>query len=128
VKTVKLNGLIVYLGEPIQVMESAGHRGYPSLAQFSTGELLLAYSLVADTNENHFDLSGYQVSADGGHSWTLRYDSLPEHQQMIYVPQADGALFALPAYLYALTPDGQHNFWGAATHFEQGGRRVVFKP
>jgi hypothetical protein len=88
----------------------------------------LTYSLAADTNENQFDLSGYQVSADSGHSWTPRYDILPEHQPMIYVPEPDGALFAIPAYLYALSPGDQHNFCGAAIRFEQAGRRVIFEP
>ncbi len=118
----------VHLGEPIPVMESVGHGWFPGLAHFPTGELLLTYSLAADTNENQFDLSGYQVSADGGHSWTPRYDILPEHQPMIYVPEPDGALFAIPAYLYALSPGDQHNFCGAAIRFEQAGRRVIFEP
>lgn len=126
--TIKFDGLTVHLGEPIEAMASIGHAWFPSLARFPSGELLLAYSLVADTNENHFDLSGYQVSADGGHTWTPRYDILPEHQQMIYLPQADEALLALPAYLYTLTPGAQHNFCGAATRFEQAGRRVIFEP
>jgi len=126
--TIKLNGVTVHLGEPRQAMESIGHAWFPSLAQFPSGELLLAYSLAADTNENQSDLSGYQISADGGHSWTPRYDIVPEHQQMIYVPQADGALFAIPAYLYAVTPGDQYNFCGAAMRFEQAGRRVIFEP
>lgn len=126
--TIQLDGVTVHLGEPIQAMESVGHGWFPSLAQFPTGELLLAYSLAADTNENHFDLSGYQVSADGGHRWTPRYDIVPEHQPMIYVPQADGALFAIPAYLYAVSPEDPHTFCGAAMRFEQAGRRVVFEP
>ena len=126
--TINLSGVTVHLGEPIQAMASVGHGWFPSLAQFPTGELLLAYSLAADTNENQVDLSGYQVSADGGHTWTPRYDILPEHQPMIYVPQADGALFAIPAYLYAVNPADPYNFCGAATTFEQGGRRVIFEP
>jgi len=126
--TIKLNGVTVQIGEPLQAMESVGHAWFPSLAQFPSGELLLAYSLAADSNENQFDLSGYQISADGGHSWTPRYDIVPEHQPMIYVPQADGALFAIPAYLYAVTLGDQHNFCGAAMRFEQAGRRVIFEP
>ncbi|MCX6043997.1 MAG: sialidase family protein [Chloroflexi bacterium] len=126
--TIKLNHLHVHLGEPIQVTSSISHGWFPSLAKFPTGELLLAYSLAADTNENGLDISGYMLSGDNGQSWSPRYDILPEHQQMIFIPQADGALFALPAYLYAHGPADQHNFHGAATRFEQGGRRVVFEP
>ncbi|MEZ4865094.1 MAG: sialidase family protein [Caldilineaceae bacterium] len=126
--TLQVNGVSVHLGEPIPVMESVGHGWFPALARFPTGELLLTYSLAADTNENHFDLSGYQVSADGGHSWTPRYDIIPEHQPMIYLPQPDGALFALPAYLYAVAAGDHHNFCGAAMRFEEAGRRVIFEP
>ena len=71
--TLALADLTVHLGAPIEAMASVGHGWFPSLARFPTGELLLAYSLAADTNENHVDLSGYQVSADGGHTWTPRY-------------------------------------------------------
>ncbi len=126
--TIKLHGVTVHLGEPIQAMQSVGHGWFPALAQFPTGELLLTSSLAADTNENQVDVSGYQVSADGGQTWTPRYDIVPEHQPMIFVPQADGALFAIPAYLYAIHPDDPHTFGGAAMRFEQAGRRVVFEP
>ena len=126
--TIKLNGLTVHLGEPIQVTESVGHGWFPSLARFPTGELLVAYSLAADTNENGLDISGYLLSRDSGQSWSRRYDIVPEHQPMIYVPQADGALFAIPAYLFANASDDQHNFHGAAIRFEHGGQRVVIEP
>jgi len=119
--TIKLNGVTVQIGEPLQAMESIGHAWFPSLAQFPSGELLLAYSLAADSNENQFDLSGYQISADGGHNWTPRYDIVPEHQPMIYVPQANGALFAIPAYLYAVTLGDQHNFCGAPCGLNKPG-------
>ncbi|MFN8494341.1 MAG: hypothetical protein U0350_42470 [Caldilineaceae bacterium] len=46
--------------------ESVGHGWFPSLARFPTGELLVAYSLTADTNENGLDISGFMVSRDNG--------------------------------------------------------------
>lgn len=125
---IKLHGLNVHLGEPWQVAENVGHGWFPYLAQFPTGELLLTYSLASDSNENSFDVSGFQLSTDGGKHWSMRYDMLPEHQPMIYIQQADGALFALPAHLYADAPDDAHNFYAGALRFEAGGCRMVYEP
>lgn len=126
--TIQLDGLQVYLGEPLSVVESVNFGWFPGLARFPTGELLLTYSLTPDTNENTIDISGVMFSSDNGQSWSQRYDILPEHQPMIYIPQTDGALLALPAYLFPATPDDQHNFHGAAIRFEEGGQRVIFVP
>jgi hypothetical protein len=126
--TIQLDRVTVRLGEPMQALASIGHAWFPSVAQFPTGELLLTYSLAADTNENHVDISGYQVSADGGKSWTPSYGVIPEHQPMIFVPQSDGAIFAIPAYLYTQHPDDLQNFYGGAIRFERAGQRVVYEP
>jgi hypothetical protein len=127
VTTVKLDGLQLHLGEPWPVAESFGHGWFPCLARFPGGELLLTYSLAADTNENTFDLSCFQLSSDEGRSWSRRYDCLPEHQPMIYMPQADGGLLALPAHLYTDETDDQYHFFGSATRFDAGGRRVTME-
>jgi hypothetical protein len=126
--TMQLDGLRVHLGEPQPVTHSVSHGWFPGLARFTTGELLLTYSLTADTNENVLDISGVMFSNDQGQSWSQRYDLVPEHQPMIYLPRADGSLFALPAYLFADAPEDKHHFHGAAMRFEQGGRRIVFEP
>ncbi|MBX3010003.1 MAG: exo-alpha-sialidase [Caldilineaceae bacterium] len=126
--TIHLDGIQIHLGEPIPVVEAINHGWFPGLARFPTGELLLTYSLTSDTNENTLDISGVMFSRDGGQHWTQRYDIVPEHQPMIFLPQADGALFALPAYLFVDTPTEQHNFHGASMRFEAGGQRILFEP
>ena len=123
-----LDGVSVRMGEPIQVTESVGYGWYPTIAQFPTGELLLIHSLVPDKNDNVIDVAGFIVSCDDGESWGDRYDILSEHQPMIFVPQDDGALMAIPAYLYADSPGEQHSFHGPYTRFEAGGQRVVIEP
>jgi hypothetical protein len=125
---VKLKGVRVRLGQPIQVTESHGYAYIPTIAKFPSGELIITYSLVADTNENPAYVGAFQISSDGGKTWGQRYDVLPEHQPMIYVPQEAGSLIAIPAQLYPKKPGDLHNFQAAYIRFEQGGRRMIMEP
>lgn len=150
---VKLKGLRVVLGEPVQVTAQLpwhttsiagaystpgagqGEGGAwsfihptPTIARFDSGELIVTYSLVADTNANPAYMGAFQASTDGGKTWGHRYEVLPEHQPMIFVPQKDGSQMAIPAQLYPKTPGDKHNFHGAYIRFEKGGRRMIFEP
>lgn len=133
---VRLAGLRVRLGEPIQVTAQLawqeGPNGrwvmnhpVPSMARFPSGELLVTYSLVSDYNDNPRNVSGAQLSFDGGRTWERRYDFIAEHQAMVYFPLAPSSLLAIPAYL---NRGGERNFHAAYTVFEQGGRRVIIEP
>lgn len=124
----KLAGMRVRLGRPVQVVESHGYAYIPSLARFPAGELLLTYSSSPDTNLNPGYTGTFQISADGGRTWGQRYDVLPEHQPMIYVDQLDNSLLAIPAQLYPTKSGDRRNFQATYTRFEQGGRRLILEP
>src|SRR5215470_3163581 len=52
-REVRLKGLTLFLGPPRVVVESSvGHCWYPDLLKFSSGALMLTYSLNADSNVN----------------------------------------------------------------------------
>ena len=139
VTEVKLNGLRVRVGEPIQIaaqlawQEGPNQRWVmnhpvPSMARFPSGELLVSYSLVSDYNDNPRNFTGLQFSNDGGKTWGPRGDYIAEHQAMIYTPGPDSSLLGIPAYLYASLPGDTRNFGATYTRLEQGGRRVVLEP
>jgi hypothetical protein len=125
---VKLKAVRVRLGRPVQITESHGYAYIPTISKFPNGELLATYSLVPDTNENPAYMSGFQISKDGGKTWGHRYEVLPEHQRMIYVPEKDGSLMAIPTRFYPITPGDRHNFHACYIRFEPGGRRVIIEP
>ncbi len=134
---VTLEGLRVRLGTPVQVTaqlgwEEGGHWAFihatPTMARFATGELIVTYTLVPDTNQNPKNGTGLQISTDGGKTWGHRYEIIPEHQPMIFSPLSGNALLAIPAYLYQRTPGDEHNFYASYTRMEQGGRRIMFEP
>ncbi|MDB6169550.1 MAG: hypothetical protein JWM88_2414 [Verrucomicrobia bacterium] len=139
VTEVKLAGLRVRIGEPIQVAaqlaweEGPNHRWVmnhpvPSMARFPSGEILVSYSLVSDYNDNPRNFSGLQLSKDGGKTWSRRLDFVAEHQAMIYTPVADSSLLGIPAYLYATSPGETRNFDATYTRLELGGGRAVLEP
>ena len=126
--TVKLQGLTVGLGEPIQVTDTFGHAWFPTLAKFPSGELMVTYAVSPDSNANAFSVLAFQISKDGGQSWGHRYDIIPEIQPAIFVPQEEGSLLAILAHLYRPDQEERHNLHGVYTRFEQGGRSVVMEP
>ena len=122
---VSLPGGKVRLGRPIQVTESHGRAYIPTIARFSGGGLIVSYSLVADTNENPANVRAFQISHDGGRTWGRRYEVLPEHQPMIYVPPTDGSLMAIPAQLYPRRPGQKQDFHAAHIRIEPGGKFIL---
>src|SRR5262245_16622251 len=135
----KLSEMRVRLGKPIQVTaQLAWQEGYkgqwafihpiPTMARFPTGELIVTYSLVADTNENPTYNTAFQISRDGGRTWGHRYDTIPDHQGWIYVPQEPDALMAIPAHMYQRDANDSRNFHASYNRFERGGGRVIMEP
>src|SRR5262245_61689626 len=46
---VRLKGLRVRLGQPIQVTQTIGYAQFPTIAKFATGELIATYALTEDS-------------------------------------------------------------------------------
>lgn len=139
-KQVQLNGLSVRVGPPVLVTSQLGwHVNWshwerwtfvhltPILAKFPNGDLLATYAMDPDTQQNPYFQSAYQISHDGGRTWGMRYSTLMQHIPMIFIPQPNNSLMALPSEVMGRGPDPDHNFAGPLLHFEDGGRRVVME-
>lgn len=137
-KEVNLNGIKVRLGDPVEVTSQMGWRVVwskfdrwtfvhltPILAKFPNGDLLATYTLDPDTQQNPQFSSAFQISHDGGLHWGTRYGVLMQHIPMIFIPEPNNSLMALPSEIMPLTSGDKHNFRGPLLTFEDGGRRMV---
>lgn len=135
---VKLRGLQVSLGRPVEVTaQIAWHLRWPRhnvwsfvnltpiMARFPDGNLIVTYTLDPDTQANPVFVSGFQISKDGGKDWGRRYSLIMQHIPMIFIPQPDDSLMALPSELMGQTRGDDRNFHGPLYRFEQGGKRLV---
>lgn len=138
---IKLRGLTIRLGEPVEVTAQTGwHMSWPHydlwsfvhltpmMARFPDGELIVTYALDPDTQANPAFLSGFQISKDGGTHWGLRYSVIMQHIPMIFIPEPDNSLMALPSELMEQTPGDDRNLRGPLWRFEQGGKQMVMEP
>jgi hypothetical protein len=139
---IDLQGLRVWLGQPVQVTAQLGWKiGWPqyewehafthltpTMARFPKGELIATYTLDSDTQTNPVFASGFQISKDGGAHWGRRYSMLMQHINMIFIPKPNDSMMALPSELFEQTPGDEHNFVGPYYLFERGGERMVFVP
>lgn len=137
-----LNGLRVWLGQPVQLTAQVGWQmswpGFkdvysfthltPFMAKFPKGELIGIYTLDPDTQSNPVFASGFQISNDGGAHWGRRYSMLMQHVSVVFVPKPNDSLLALPSEMFEKTPGDEHNFQGPYYLFEHGGDRMVFVP
>ncbi|MBI3941421.1 MAG: exo-alpha-sialidase [Chloroflexi bacterium] len=124
----KIDGLRIILGDPIQVTEGVGHCWFASLTSFTTGELLIIHSAIADAESaiKGAPLFGVSVSSDGGQSWPTHYKT--SQVCAIKIPRPDGSIVCTP-YIVEPDPPGQRrNFCGDYTRFEARGRRFVVEP
>ncbi|MSO22850.1 MAG: exo-alpha-sialidase [Acidobacteria bacterium] len=126
---INLKGVKVRLGEPTQVTQTIGRAYFPTLARFSTGELLALYALTEDSNSSAAYVSGFQISGDSGKTWGHRYDIIPEFGSTILYPKKeDGSILLIPHIVYQRTPGDTRNFHGLYSQFEERGRRIVMEP
>ena len=143
---VRLDGLSVRLGHPVQVTAQLGWiMGYPGprldspeiwsfihltpyLARFPGGNLVATYAMDPDTQKNPFFVSGFQISRDGGAHWGRRYATLMQHIPMVFIPKENDSLLAVASELLETAPGERHSLTGPAYLFEHGGDRVTLLP
>ena len=119
---VNLAGLQLAVQTPRVVAEGVGFCWYPSIRRFSTGELMVDYSLNPDSGENLVNVTGISLSKDNGATWAHHCDVTGINCRLgIELP--DGALVS-PGWSCKPEPLGQwRTFVGNYGRLEKGGQR-----
>jgi len=144
VKEVKLAGLTVRLGQPIEVTKQIGwgmewvhNEGEPSwsfihltpyLDRFPNGNLIVTYAMDPDTQVNPICLSAFQISRDQGRSWGRRHTVIMQHNPLVFVPGKDDSLLGLPCEFARLSREEPNTYVAPAYLFEHGGKDMVLIP
>ena len=107
-----------------------GRCWYPDLLKFSTGELMLNYSLNADTNQNLHNSQVVSISRDGGRNFGSTYDVNGFHngcgEPRVSLP--DGRIVGVSTFLKP-DPAGQGKRFAAHYWiYDDGGRRYTVLP
>ena len=121
-KEVKLAGLRVEVKEPSVVAEGVGFCWYPSIRKFSTGDLMIGYSLNPDSGENLVNVTGISLSKDNGTTWAHHCD-VTGLSGRLGIALPDGTL-AGPSEPFKPEPLGQwRTFVANYGRFEKGGQQ-----
>ena len=123
-QVVNQTGLRVVAQTPRVVAEGVGFCWYPSIRQFSTGELMISYSLNPDSGENLVNVTGVSLSKDNGSTWA-RHCDVTGLSGRLDISLPDGTL-AGPNQPYKPDPIGQwRTFVGNYGRFEKGGQQYT---
>jgi len=130
-REIRLDGIGVCLSRPRVVAETTvGHCWFADLLRFSTGELMLNYSLNADSNVNQHNSQAVRISTDGGETFDFAYDVNGFHnsggEPRISLP--DGRIVGVSTFLRADPPGQTRRFRAHRWTYDQGGRRYSVEP
>ena len=128
---VRWDGLHLLLSRPRVVAETTvGHCWYPDLLKFSTGELMLNYSLNADANENQHNSQAVLLSTDQGQTFDFAYDVNGFHngggEPRISLPS--GQIVGPSTFLKPDPPGQWRRFVAHYWRYENGGRCYTVEP
>ena len=150
-EVVKLRDLLVTLGRPQVVAQSppplsehraeslpawpnlklGGYCWYPDLLNFSSGELMLTYSLNADSSHLLHRAQAVLISRNKGRTWDFAYDVEGFHQANgeVRLSLSDGSLAGPSSSNLRPDPPGQgRRFRAHYWRYEEGGRRYSVEP
>jgi hypothetical protein len=127
----QLSGITVRLAPPRVVAErDTGHCWYPDLLRFSSGELMLNYSLNEDANNNQHNSQAVCLSFDGGRRFDFAYDVNGFHngggEPRLSLP--DGRIVGTSAFLRPQPSGQKRRFVAHRWTFDRGGRRYQVEP
>ena len=128
---VEINTLRLSLKTPRVVAETtSGHCWYPDLLAFSTGELMLNYSLNADTNENQVNAQAVLISTDQGRTFDFAYDVSGFHNGggEVRTSLPDGRIVGVSTFLKPDPPGQWREFAAHYWTYSEGGRSYAVEP
>src|SRR5437762_2505621 len=127
IREVELNGLRLSVTKPREIARTpefiGGRCWYPDLLKFSTGELMLNYSLNGDSNENPFNAQAVHISTDHGRTWDFTYDVNGFHnaggEPRISLP--DGRIVGASTFLKPDPTQPGRRFFAHRWIYDRGG-------
>jgi hypothetical protein len=128
---VKLSEMTVRLARPRVVAErDSGHCWFPDLLRFSTGELMLNYSLSEDSNTNHHNSQAICLSFDGGRNFEFTYDVNGFHNAggEPRLALTDGRIVGTSMFLKPDPIRQARRFVAHRWTYDRGGRRYQVEP
>ena len=129
-QTDQLDDFVIRVGETLEVTASYNYCWYPTVHQFSTGEILTTMRMSPDETNPEGEFSAYCLSKDGGQTWSRRYTmGAGANIDAAYsqVPLEDGAIWALGAGYDSLEPyppSQKTDFHVTLTEFLRNGTEV----
>jgi hypothetical protein len=122
-------GVKVSIGQTVEIASSSGYCWYPTIHQFSTGEILVTIRMSPDQTIPESEFSAYSISRDGGLTWSHRY-TMGEGANIDATYSAaprNGCILVLGGGFCTVNPDppGQaKRFRITLTKFSRGGMEV----
>jgi len=126
-----LEGISVHISDPRVIAEADNGRcWYPDLLKFSTGEIMLNYSLNADDNHNETNTQAVCISFDGGDSFGFQYDVNGFHNGCgePRISLDDGSIVGTSTFLKMEKENDHRTFLGHRWIYEKGGRSYTVEP
>jgi len=114
----------------IVAAEKEGRCWYPAILKFSTGEIMLNYSVNADANDNTANAQAVCVSFDEGKTFDFCYDVNGFHNGCgePRITLEDGRIVGTSTFLKPPVPGNSREFKAHRWIYDQGGKRYSIEP
>ena len=116
--------LQVQIGDTVEITSSRRYCWFPSIHQFSTGEIMATMRMSPDEVNPEGDFSAYCISKDGGLTWSRRYTmgaGANVDGAWSDGPRADGSIWQLYGWVDSLLSSPPEQLYLTLTKFSRGG-------
>lgn len=130
-KKVKFDKSELSISKPrIIASEKDGRCWYPAILKFSTGEIMLNYSVNADANDNTANAQAVCISGDQGRTFDFCYDVNGFHNGCgePRITLSDGRIIGTSTFLKPPAPGKSREFFAHRWIYDNGGRRYTIEP
>ncbi|MGH9344096.1 MAG: sialidase family protein, partial [Terriglobia bacterium] len=121
------NELSVQVGQTVEITYSLRKCWFPTVHQFSNGDLMATMRMSPDEVNPEGDFSAYCLSKDGGVTWSRRYTmgaGANVDGAWSQSPRSDGSIWQLYGWVDPHPPGQAQNFYVTRTEFFQSGSEV----
>ena len=116
--------LQVQVGDTVEITSSRRYCWFPSIHQFSTGEIMATMRMSPDEVNPEGDFSAYCISKDRGLTWSRRYTmgaGANVDGAWSDGPRPDGSIWQLYGWVDSLLSSPPEQLYLTLTKFSRGG-------